>query len=903
MERLRAARTGLSLMCTAPPRLPGEVQPDGEDAANSSRRIPTRFTAVSASEASSLVGRRLGRFKILSRIGQGGLATVWRAHDELLGRDVALKVLNESIAESPKVRRRFIHEAKAGSSLEHPGIVTVFEAGETDGLAWMALTLVEGETVSGLAANRLLPIDEAVRVATSAADALAHAHSRGVIHRDVSGRNVMVANDGRVFVLDFGLALAVGLSRVTTSETTLGTIAYMAPEALLGTSLDVRADVYGLGVVLFEALTGAYPHRGDRTEQLAHSKLNSDARKPSELRPEIPPELDFIVGTALARDPSARYATMAKMLHDLRICGRGAGIPAQELTRDFPRRAQPPIDRTFEDRTTVPDPAYLAILPFTQSEDADGSGVLAQVASRLTLTLAAMFGAEPRIRVVPVSPDEARSWNVEREHEWAQRVGANLVLSGQVARAGVRVRVTYSIRDPARALQVGGNVVDGSDGRPFDLEDEVLASVRSALGIHSNSRTPSGVARDPDPAAEDKFRLAQRYLVRNENEASVDGAIRLLEGLVESEPADPIHLAVLGSAYLCKWRLTGDRSSEIRAARICQSLSDRAETNSQALLLHGEIDEAAGRIDDARSRFEAALETEPGLIGARLGLVRLLDREQRWDEAEAACRDIIRDCPGDWRAYKRMGLVHFHRGDYAGCIEPWSRVIELIPDSPQAHTNLGSAMYHLDRIAEAIAAYERALEIQPGPQALTNLGTALFYAGRYDEAVATLERAANMNTSDPEVWGNLGNACRYAPGGQPRMREALDRAVALMRDRLDGHPRDAEGRARLAGWLMNLGRGAEALDEIRIALEMAPRSVACMARAGYVHADAGDDAEAVCWFRKAIQNGYGTRELERSPALAHLRAGPEFQRVLEEGRDNRSIGAPHTHRAEDGRPQ
>jgi serine/threonine-protein kinase len=855
---------------------------------------------VSASEASSLIGRRLGRFRILSRIGQGGLATVWRAHDELLGRDVALKVLNETVGDAVKDRKRFAHEAQAASALDHSGIVTVFDAGESDGLYYIALTLIDGDTLSDLARSRLLPIDEAVRVVVAAADALAHAHSRGVFHRDVSGRNVMIARDGRVFVLDFGLALMAGLSRVTTRETTLGTVAYMAPEAWQNKNLDGRADVYGLGVVLFEALTGTYPHEGDRTEQMAFAKLNIDPRAPSELRPDVPPALDWIVARALARDPDQRYAGMQDMLKDLRIYGGGGGVPIAEerpiRSLPIPRRQPDPRDET---QTTLPAPMYLTVLPFSVDREASESEGLRSVASRLPRTIAAAMSSVRRVRIVhPEGIDPNQT-----DREIAERVGANVILRGELVRSGARVRVTYALLDPLRSVQVGGGVVDGSEVQPFELEDAVIASVRSALG--SRSEAPAGaVPRPPDPAAQDKYALALRYMVRSDHEASVDGAIRILEALTNAESVCAAHQATLGRACLAKWRLTRDRTWEIRAARICHALNQQGDTDPQTLLLLGEIEEAAGRVDQARAHFEAVLAIQPDLVPARLGLARLLDLEQRWDEAEAACLGIVRDCPDDWRAFNRLGLIRFHRGDYEGCVEPWSRVTELVPDSSQGHLNLGSAMYHLDRLADAVVAYRRALDIQPEPQALTNLGTALFYDDRHEEAVSALERAAAMHPSDPEVWGNLGNACRWVPGRLPRMREALERAVALMRDRLEGHPRDAEGRARLAGWLMNIDRREEALEEIRIALEMAPRSVDCMVRAGYVHAVAGDNATALRWFREAVRIGYGTRELERSPVLAQLRLEPEFQRILEEGRKPGSIGTPNPRKSDgDGRSQ
>lgn len=840
---------------------------------------------MSASEASSLVGRRLGRFRILSRIGQGGLATVWRAHDELLGRDVALKVLNDSVGDGFKDRRRFAHEAQAASALEHPGIITVFDAGESDGHCYIALTLIDGETVSELARSRLLPIDEAVRIVGAAADALAHAHSRGVFHRDVSGRNVMIARDGRVFVLDFGLALMAGLSRVTTQETTLGTIAYMAPEAWQRRGLDGRADVYGLGVVLFEALTGTYPYEGERTEQLVFAKLNRDARAPSALRPDVPPELDWICGRALARDLDQRYTSMREMLSDLRSYARGGGIPiAEERPVPVPRPPRREPDPHDETRITLPDPAFLAVLPFAVDRGAAESEGARSVAARLPRTVAAALSSVRRVRIVHADGLDRG----QTDRTLAEQIGANLLLRGELVRAGARLRITYALLDPVRNVQIGGGVVDGTEVQPFELEDALIASVRSVFG--SGSGDAEAIARPPDPAASDKYRLAVRYLVRHDHQASVDGAIQLLESLTASESVSAEPVATLGRAYLKKWRLTQERTWEARAVSACERAMKLDSTHPESILLRAEIHDAAGRIDEARSGYLAALAACPGSIDARLGLVRLCTLEQDWEGAQAVCAEMARDAPRDWRVFNRMGDVFFRCGDYRNCVESYQRVVELVPDSVRGHMNLGSALYHLDQFDAAIEAYQHAIDIEPHPRALSNLGTALFHQERYAEAVAVLERAVAMRPAEADLWGNLGNACRWIPDRQTRMQEALERAVALMQDRLDGHPQDFEGRARMAGWLMNLGRREAALAEIRTALDVAPEDIRCMARAGYVFADAGDHAAAIHWFTKAIHRGYGTHELERSPVLVALRSEPEFRRILEEGRSTRS---PH----------
>lgn len=256
-----------------------------------------------------MIGRRIGRYRIISKLGQGGLATVWKAKDELLGRTIALKVLDERHTASLKARRRFIHDAQAAAALEHPGIVAIYDAGEADGTIYIALALIDGETLCQHVADRRIPITEAVRIVRAAAEAIGHAHARGVIHRDVTGRNIMIARDGRVLVLDFGLALAAWESRVTTGESILGTALYMAPEVMLGREADARADLYGLGVVLYETLTGSFPFAGDQPEAVFYSAPHLPPILPRELRPDLPADLERLVLKAIARDPADRYQT------------------------------------------------------------------------------------------------------------------------------------------------------------------------------------------------------------------------------------------------------------------------------------------------------------------------------------------------------------------------------------------------------------------------------------------------------------------------------------------------------------------------------------------------------------------------------------------------------------------
>src|SRR5207249_5711897 len=251
-------------------------------------RVPFKF------EISIMIGRSVGRFRILAALGSGGMASVWKAEDCLLGREVALKILSDELAGSAQARKRFLREARSNATLDHPGVPAIFDFGESDGCVYLAMALIDGQTLSERATSCPMAISEACRVVADAARTLAHAHSAGIIHRDVTGRNIMIARDGRVFVLDFGLALAAGESRITSTNTVIGTPAYLAPEVTLGETADARSDIYGLGVILFEALTGALPFESESRHGLRRA-VHVDPPSPRSRRPDIPAELDRIV--------------------------------------------------------------------------------------------------------------------------------------------------------------------------------------------------------------------------------------------------------------------------------------------------------------------------------------------------------------------------------------------------------------------------------------------------------------------------------------------------------------------------------------------------------------------------------------------------------------------------------
>ncbi len=849
-----------------------------------------------------MVGRRLGRFHILSPLGQGGMATVWKATDELLGRRVAVKVMAEALGRSPDAQKRFRHEGEIAALLDHPAIVPVYEAGEHDGLAYLVMALVDGETLSERLTRRLLPIPEALRIVRTVAEVLGYAHGRGVLHRDVTARNVMIARDDRVFVMDFGLARAYGRSRVTTSTGVLGTVAYMAPEVLSGQEADPRSDLYGLGVVLYEALTGVLPYAGARDEVVAYASLHLAMEPPSALRPEIGPALDRLALRALARDPAMRYQSAEELIEDLhsvettvsgatvngapgggREANAGLGPTETEaITEPIPVPSTLPASGLPARLATGTAPIYLAILPIELPEPPDDAGgEHARLARDLTETLGSALAQLHRLHIVAMSED-VKSPAGGALRDLGRRTGASLVLRASLRFDGTIARVTYALLEPERAIWIAGGAVDGSTLEPFDLEDRFVAGVSRALGFAADEAPSEWRARPRDPAARERFAQALSYMHRFDHEASLEGAIGLLEGLLKSEGNSAAVHAALARAFLRKYQLMTQRVWEAKAAQSCARARELDPHAPEVILAIGELHVAAGRHAEALAELDRALALRPGLSEAHFTRAMALDGLGRVAEAEEACQRGITQRPSDWHGYYTLGLIFFARGRYAQAVGPWRRVTELVPDNAGAHRNLGSAFFRLDRLDEAISAFQRSNEIRPNAMAFYNLGTALFMLERYEECIEAFEKAVALNPADPVTWGNLGNACRYIPGRESRMREALDRAIGLMRERLEREPGDAEAWARLAGWWTNLGRREEARSAISRALGMTP-NVHVIVMVARELLELGHRPEALRWLRRAVEDGYGVEVLRRSHSLRVLKGDPEFERILEEG--------------------
>lgn len=829
-----------------------------------------------------MIGRKFGRYEIIGPLGQGGLASVWKAKDDLLGRVVALKILDEKWAQFGDVVRRFLHEAESTAALTHPGIVAAFDTGDVDGRPYLVLSCIDGEVLSDRARRSLMPIAEAIRIVAAVADALAYAHDHRIIHRDVTGRNIMISREGRVYLLDFGLALAAWETRLTEVGASMGTAPYMAPEILRGNEADARSDLYGLGIVFYEALTGTHPFSGPSTAVLVQQSLDADPTPPSALRPEIAPALDALVLRAIARDPACRFPTVRAFLAELEGMNAVAAASAAaglEAPRHGPGEAPMGAAPAGGAR---PDPLFLSVLPFTRSgmtlAAADACDVLV---TRLDGTIRAALASGTGIRVVlPHQTSSATSMPPTEPIAFARSQGANAILVGTVALEGSSLRASYSLIDARNGVHFGGGVLDGSVFDLFQLEDDVVRAIRHSLAIQVTRNLDREPTRPPDAASEDHHLQALASLRRYDSETSVDGAIRLLEQLLAADGRSAHLWGSLGRALLYKFRLSKQRAWEARAA----DAVDRARTlDPDSLIVHlalGELRSEAGLHDAAVSEYDLVLARSPGHFDALCGLARTRLAMADADAAEAHAREAIAVAPDDWRGHNVLGEALARRGHFAEALAAWRRVVELTPDNAIGWRNIGTCHHGLDQFEAAVEAYRRSLSIQPNALAYSNLATVLYFQKEYEEAAEMFRSATQLRPADPILWGNLGNAYRWIPGHEQESVAGLDRAIALGYERLQQNPADYRLWARLAEWLASRGRNSEARKALELAVDKAPDDMDVIVRAAHIHIDLGERDAGLGWIRRAVERGYPVSEFRRSNELAWLRGDAEFERIL-----------------------
>ncbi len=779
-------------------------------------------SAVPAIEGESvppdpMLGRTVGRFHISALLGRGGMGAVYRAHDQRLDRDVALKFLPPYEAPDVVAIERFLVEARAAGTLSHPNVCTVHEIGETDdGRPYIAMALYEGETLRQRIARGPLPARDAVTIARDIARALGAVHARGIVHRDVKPGNVMLGLDGVTRLLDFGLA-RFGDSGITRTGIRPGTIAYMSPEQVSGSGLDHRSDLWSLGAMLHETLAGTRPFRGDSDRVVMLAIAHDPPASLAEVQPRVPAALQRIVERLLHKAPEERYGSAVELERDLDAFLAGDGDVSSSLRVRTPGRARRRVviasiviagialaaafslaARWRDGRESIAVPRSLAVLPFVEmSGDTANRYFSDGLSEELTTTLGRISG----LRVAARSSAFAlRDRNLD-----ARRIGDTLgvdaVLEGSVRRAGARLRVAVQLVDAKSGLQLWSDEYDRDMSDVLTVQDEIAGAIASALALRVPATYDAVTARGKiDPEAYDFYlrALALRSRLRPD---AMQRAAELLDRAIERQPGFALAWAAKASVVA-------------------------------PLVYFGEIPAERG-LPEVRAATDRAfaLDSTIGEAYVARGMVQLFF-DWDWSNAERSLRKATVLNPNDPHAWHQLGNYWraMNRPDDAAAAR--LRGLAADPLDARLRYTLGEEYLAAGRLREAGTAFARAEQLDPlhaialglGPAAPHGTWSVLLAEGRETEAVPQLLRVATLRGASTEEV------------------QALQRAFTVGGMKSFWHR-----------WLIVDERSSARPDSMRVAA---------------ISAMAGDTTRAL----DILERAYAAR----TPALIFLRSDPSF---------------------------
>ncbi len=852
----------------------------------------------------------MGPYRVVRTLGSGGMGTVLLAEDTRLGRQVALKTFSGPEAETPFGRQQMMREARAAANLSHPHIAAVHDVLDIDGRLVIVFEYVEGETLSSRIARGPLPMAEALEIARQLADALAAAHARGIVHRDLKPSNVILTQEGQAKVLDFGIARSLYRDPKTASHfgTTvpgalIGTPGYAAPEQWIGQPVDARADLYALGVVLFEMIAGQRPFVGSNAVTIATAVLQGDAPLVSSVTAEIVPDLDRLIASALARDPADRPASAREFETSIeRLQERlAAGAAHEPVTRPAARRHQVRMRASLKrwwpaaallvvgvsaglatlasswrepvPAATAARPPVIAVLPLVNaSGDADKEYLAAGVADSLVTSLASL----PSVTVLSRrSVMDARTRQSDTAG-LARDLDAAYLVDGSVQQSGTRLRIALMLLRPDGSV-TWGESVEGLVESIFDLQARLAAALGEALQVQLSAQDRARLEQPPTYNSDALQAYWQgRALLDKRDRANIDAAIAAFSQAVSLDPRFAIAYAALGEAYWERW----DRMRDPRAV-------DRAiEAGTTALTLDGSRPEVhyalaitlsgSGKLEEAIAALQRALALRPNYDDARRQLGRVLEQQGKIDEAAAEFRKAIAFRPNSWITHRDMGVMFYRAARYTEAIEALTRVTELRPDSNTGFQQLGTVYQAIGDTTRALEYYRQANGLQPSAEAYSNIGNLQHQRGDYAGAVDAYQQAIALRPASHITHRNLGDAYRRMKR-EGEARAAYQRAVQLVEAELRVNPNDGRNLASLSVYLQKLGDDRAARAQLERALKQSPTDVQVQYRSAVVHALAGRPDEALQALQRAISSGYSRAVAETDEDFESLRTLPGYK--------------------------
>ncbi len=731
------------------------------------------------------LGKIISHYKIVELIGRGGMGVVYKAEDTKLKRTVALKFLPPSFSLDEDAKKRFIHEAQAASSLQHNNICTVHDIDETeDGQMFICMDCYAGETLSKKIARGPLKLDDSIDITIQINQGLLKAHEQKIIHRDIKPANIFITNDGIVKILDFGLAKLSRQTVMTKMGSTVGTIAYMSPEQTKGEMVDHRTDIWSLGVVFYEMITGQLPFKGDYDQAVTYSIINEVAEPPTALRTGVPMELERIVNKTLAKNPDERYQRVDEMLVDLKGLGKEfeSGTTKQTVitTPLKPNRKKYVIGVIaglflvllvafyfiFLNKPLTIERKSVAVLPFQNISEDKANEYFSDGITEDVITHLSKIGD---LKVISRTSTMLYKDSKKSLQEIGRELGVETILEGSVRRAGNRVRIVSQLIDAKTDEHIWAETYDREMKDIFAIQSDVAKQIAAALKVKFSFSEKERIEKIQTENTEAyQLYLKGRFHWNKRTLADIEKAIDYFNQAIEKDPNYALAYAGLASAYVVLPDYYGLPPKDVypkTEASVRKALELDA-TLSEPYAVMGLMKAHQWDWESAESEYKRSIELNPNYPTVHQWYSILLSSLRRLDEALAEIKRAQELDPLSLVINYNVGWAMYFMRQYDKAIDQFRETLDLDPNYISARVSLGGLYAAQGKFEEAISELQKARSLvdRGDPTSLAELGSTYALAGRKDEAQKILDELLEyskqgypVSLAIATVYGGLGD--------------------------------------------------------------------------------------------------------------------------------------------------
>lgn len=866
-----------------------------------------------------MIGRQISHYKILKKIGAGGMGKVYLAEDTKLERKVALKFLPLDLTRNKESNKRFKREAKAAAALNHPNIVTIHEINEHDVQTYIAMEYIEGQDLKEkitLHKNGLDALDT-VSIALQICEGLYEAHQSGIIHRDIKPANIIIDLRGRAKLLDFGLAKLTDQSHTTHEESTGGTIQYMSPEQVSGDNVDQRSDIWSLGVVLYEAITGQLPFTGEYAPAVMYSIINEDPQPVDSLNKKVPQELAEIIHRCLQKEADKRFGSMADIIALLRPLLKAMDSGKQPILL-IKRGFKPTLSRWLRKRRVakiailvvllffiVPNPGRkalkewlfagklpekksLVVLPLLHSSpDANHQAYALGTTARIISKLNDLEQYQTNLWAAPIQ--ELQRYKIKDVEKAGEYYSINLILSGSVELDGVTVihklvLVNAKSQSPLKKVILTNHISNLSE-----LQDGIIKKLLEMLDVGVSPEIEKCVISGGTslPGAYRYYLQGLGLLQDERNKENINLSIDMFtEAINQDSSYDEAH-AALGKAYLLMFGLSKEQNWLEKASFMCNRALQLNKGIYQVHITLGDIQKAKGAADQAIKEYQKALSINPYCFRARHKIAYTLyfNLAQR-NRAEEEWKKAVQLRPEYWEGYEWLAYFYYQGSRHPEAEKQLLKMIELSPANKWAYSTL-IAIYNdmgdNNSLIKAVDVFNKSTKFKPDSITYTNVGNTYYMQKKYEMAKNMYVKAVEMAGTDPNVhnfWGNLADCYHIIGGHDQEAQDAYQKAVKLVQEKLMKKPDDAHLRSSLALYLSKSGESKEAIQQIEGALKRDPNRLEVIRNSIMVYEISDQRDQALLWLKEYIKRQGALGMISGSPFLTRLHKDQRYLKLV-----------------------